>query len=174
MRNTLFPKIHSASILALLIVVSASGTVRAQNRFQTVTFTTTIPAETSISITSGDITIGLCSPANLVNADARLASSGGAFFSIGQLQLTARYLDDNNAVLAAITLPTAPDVGDLPIMNSSGAYYTSLWAPMTFASSDVPETFTVTVRATAVVKNTTTSAHSAKLTMDLLSNGGGC
>jgi hypothetical protein len=174
MRNTLFSKIQSASILALLIVVSANGTVRAQNKYQTASLTTNIPAGTSISITSGDLAIGLCNPANLVNADARLASPQGAVFSIGQLQLTVRYLDESNAVLAAITLPTAPDVGNLPVMNTSNAYYTSLWAPMTFASSDVPATFTVTVRATAVVKNTTTLAHLAKLTLDLLSSGGGC
>jgi hypothetical protein len=174
MYSTLYTKIQSASVLALLIVITVSGTVRAQNTYRTANQTSTLAGGTSISITSGDLPIGLCNPANLVNADARLSSPDGAVFTIGQLQLSVRYLDSNRNVLAAITLPTAPDVDDLAIMKSTGSYYTSLWTPMTFSSTDVSGAFTVPVRATAVIKNTTAASHRATLTMDLLSNGGGC
>ncbi len=62
MYSTLYTKIQSASVLALLIVITVSGTVRAQNTYRTANQTSTLAGGTSISITSGDLPIRALQP----------------------------------------------------------------------------------------------------------------
>ena len=66
------------------------------------------------------------------SADGRVASPI-ASLRIGELLITARYLDVDHNVLAEITVPTIPSVANLALKPSSLYYNTALKAPMSFS-----------------------------------------
>ena len=128
--------------------------------------TTTVAANTSISISSGDITI-LPASTELDTADARL-SSAGAFFTIGEISITVRYFS-GATLLKSITLPTAPSIIDAEMIANQLFYSVAVPNVYPLNVSAVVGATSIRVRATAIVKNTTNASHPVDLALDILS-----
>jgi hypothetical protein len=167
-------RIALKALFACVLILLPVGLVQAANTFQTTSLASNVAAGVSTSITSGDVVLSCSGPVSIAASDVRLSSPDGAVFTIGQLQLTVRYLNAGHGVLGAINLPTAPTVGDLPQFASSLFYLASLTTPMSFSTADLAGTSQISIRATAIVQNTTAAAHSATLRIDVLSNPAGC
>ena len=169
MRMTL--KALLACVLALLPVGLARATI---NQLESAGNTITVAAGSLSSVSSGDVVLACSGAVNVAAADARLSNPDGTVFTIGQLQLTIRYLNAEHTVLGAINLPTAPTVGDISLFASSLFYAASLTTPMTFATTDKAGTSQILIRATAIVQNTTAAAHAAALQLNVLFSGFDC
>ena len=162
------------ALFACVLILAPVGLAQAANTFQSAGYSTDIAAGGSASITSGDVVLTCSGSVDIAASDVRLASPDGSVFTIGQLQVTVRYVNAGHTVLGSVTLPTAPTVGDLPLFASSLYYGASLTTPMSFSSSDLAGTSQIVIRATAIVQNTTAAKHSASLQLDVLSSPSSC
>ena len=158
-------------ISSLTLFMAGSAFASTSDLYQTASLTTSIPANSSTSATSRDVTVAsdsACPSTTVSSANARVSSPDGVVLTIGELLITARYLDLDSNVLAEITVPTVPSVANLVLKPSSLFYSTSLNAPMSFSVFDVDAAVNLEFRATAIVMNTNGTAHNAAVTINVV------
>lgn len=158
-------------ISSLNLFIAGSAFATSGNLYQSAVLTTSVPAESSVSASSGDVTVATdlsCPSTTVSSAVGRVSSPDGVTLSIGELLITARYLDVDNNVLAEITVPTVPTVANLALKPSALFYSTSLNAPMSFSVFDVDGAVTLELGATAIVKNTNGAAHNAAVQINVV------